>query len=216
MSQFPLYDPDDDGYIVHLNKYEHGPVKNNFQMALEDQETMHSETAKHALEWYGLLWSAHSFSQLSFGDHNLGVRPPSYNAHPSSIPFHFSSPRGQTVDPHLPTAIAPNLTLCILPLTAAPNSTILPVRCHYNLEGHPSIPEDLVTRLKGATAESLAYLTMDIVNFLWTHMSTNSLGQMPMNILCETLYIKAVQRCQMVQSNWVPEHSKSFKNFIDF
>ena len=176
MSQFLLYDPDNDGYIIHLNKYEHGPVENNFQMALGDQETMCSEIAEHTLEWYGLLWSAHSFSQLSFGDHNLGVRPLSDDTHSSSIPSHSSSPPGQTVNPHLPTAIAPNLTLCIPPSTATPNSTILPVQCHYNLEGHPSVPEDLVTHLKGATAESLAYLAMDIANFLWTHMSTNSLG----------------------------------------
>ena len=56
--------PDDNRYIVHLNEYEHGLVENNFQMALEDQETMCSETAEHASEWYGSLWSAHSFSQL--------------------------------------------------------------------------------------------------------------------------------------------------------
>ncbi|KAF8546513.1 hypothetical protein OG21DRAFT_1491132 [Imleria badia] len=50
---------------------------------------------------------------------------------------------------------------------------------------------------------------MDIANFLWTHMSTNSLGRTPTNILCETLYIKAIQCRQMVQSNWVPEHDEN-------
>lgn len=211
-------DPDEDGYnIVRLNNYV--GITPGSQVAVGDQGAARNEMAGFATDWYGTLVNApnnfqlvQSFSGYQDTDFTVGA---SYDTNafgplPSSTSYPSTSHNAIDYITTLPIsvqAVVPTPTI-VSASTSASTSIQAPILFPDGLEGHPSVPEDLVVRLRGAGAVSLASLAMDTANLLWIYMSMNSLGRTPADNLCHEIYIKAIQRRQRAQATWVPEEGK--------